>query len=185
MSIFSGGFPFLQTVGVQRKERMVALSEEFRPSGLASKLIHILDRRSIPQGTLSRLTAIHLVPPSCVVRRLNRPAIRAPLALLDGHLVAQKCELISTRALSNSGTWPISILPTSNCCRTALVPDRRRGVIRYFPDISAIRRPVPAPSCFLHTDAGFCYPAWVWVHPHHRRTEEGPHAKTLHRRPSR
>jgi hypothetical protein len=31
MSIFSGGFPVLQAVGVQRRERMVALSEGFRP----------------------------------------------------------------------------------------------------------------------------------------------------------
>jgi hypothetical protein len=56
--------------------------------GLASKLIHILERRSIP--------------PSCVVRRLNRLAIRTPLALLDGHLDDQKCELFSTQALSNA-----------------------------------------------------------------------------------
>ena len=55
--------------------------------GLASKLIHILERRSIP--------------PSCVVRRLNRLAIRAPLALLDEYLDAPKCKLISTRALSS------------------------------------------------------------------------------------
>ena len=59
-----------------------------RPLGLASKLIHILERRSIT--------------PSCVVRRLNRLAIRATLALLDEHLDAPKCELISTRALTVS-----------------------------------------------------------------------------------
>jgi hypothetical protein len=51
-----------------------------RPLGLASKLIHILERRSIT--------------PSCVVRRLNRLAIRAPLALLDEHLDAPKCECV-------------------------------------------------------------------------------------------
>jgi hypothetical protein len=31
MSIYSGGFPILQAVEGRRKERMVALSEEFRP----------------------------------------------------------------------------------------------------------------------------------------------------------
>ena len=31
MSTISGGFPVLQAVGGQRKERMVTLSEEFRP----------------------------------------------------------------------------------------------------------------------------------------------------------
>jgi alpha/beta superfamily hydrolase len=94
-------------------------SQKYQPQlvlGLASKLIHILERRSIPQGTLSRLTAIHLVTPNCVVRRLNRLAIRAPLALLDVHLDAPKCKLISTRALNGRRrpffSWPLECVAT-------------------------------------------------------------------------
>jgi len=66
-----------------------------RVKGLASKLIHSLDRRSIP--------------PRYVVRRLNRPAIRTSLALLDGHLDAPNCKLILMRTLKQHDIVPVVI----------------------------------------------------------------------------
>ena len=68
-------------------------ADEIQPDKIAPYLEHLAVNRDVapPHGTLSHLTVIHLVPPRCVVRHLNRLAIPAPLALLDGHIDAPKC----------------------------------------------------------------------------------------------